>query len=628
MSQKVPFYNGMTEANCDYHHGQVPLLPGVKCYQVTRGNRGFKELADGTTSTYKHGADLTYFHGKFYIQYLCNPVDEHYEAGYSVLASSADGKEWNDFKVSFPEYPIKACRLVDYKGIVHEFDGTEFAFMHQRMSFYRSSSDRMLVLGFYGYSPEKWMTNWDNYGIGRVVRELYPDGTFSDIYFIRPNFQAGWSLEQLNYPMYHTCEDCGFVKACEELLASPLVTQQWSEENGDADEIIAIKHPKEGKKYEAFCSYHIDEKNVVGLWKHSFVARSTDGGKTFGQVVQSPSLVMSGQKIWGQKLTNGKFMLNYVPTLESQHRYPLAAVISEDGICFDDMRLVHGEVPPMRYAGFWKDFGPQYMRGISEGHTTQADHPDEAYAYLVYSVNKEDIWISHIPVNGWNDSKDGNSLSEDSGNFVQTDVASEAFERMGFGGRDWRENLNIYQPKWTKVDFVGEDGVYLEDREPLDYVHVQKALTPAKKKTISFEIKPTAIHQDGFYIELLNEKYQPAVRLILREHGNFNLRTTAEINVCKFTLGDSLFVQIVVDCERYESELLVKNQRTQEILVSRTDRFMGAVREICSISFKSGPARRMPNLDTNPDTYVDLDRTLSEQPGKPLICEIYRLSEV
>jgi len=609
MRQQVPFYKGMRDANCDYHHGQLPLLPGVKCYQVTRGNRGFAELADGTTSTYKHGADLTYFHGKFYIQYLCNPVDEHYEAGYSVLASSEDGVEWKDFTISFPEYPIPACRLVDYKGIVHEFDGTQYAFMHQRMSFYRSSSNRMLVLGFYGYSPEKWMTNWDNYGIGRVVRELYPDGTMSDIYFIRPNFQAGWILELLNYPMYHEAKDRGFVQACEELLANPLVTQQWSEENGDADEIISIKHPKEGKKYEAFCWYHIDEENVIGLWKYSFVARSVDGGKTFGKVEVSPSLVMSGQKIWGQKLSNGKFMLNYVPTLESQHRWPLAAVVSEDGICFDDMRVIHGEVPLMRYAGFWKDCGPQYMRGISEGHLTLDDHPDERYAYLVYSVNKEDIWIAHIPVDGWED------LQETS----------------------WRDALNIYQPKWSKVEQIGENGIRVEEREPFDYVHVQKVFPSSKKKTISFVVKPIAIHKDGLYIEVRNEKHQPAVRLTLRENpehirhqegikdGRLGIRTTAEVGACQFHYGEILKIQMDLDCERFVSELTVTNLETKEVLVSRTDRFLGAVREISEIGFRTGAVRREPNLETDPDHWVDLDRSVSEQPGEPLICEIYDL---
>ena len=194
----VPSYIGKVHPNCDYHHGQIPPAKGVKCYQVTRANRNYAELADGTTSTYKHGADLAYFHGRFYIQYLCNPVDEHEQRGYSVLASADESLHFDKFQISFPEYKIPKCSITDYKGETHVFMGETYGFMHQRMGFYRSSSDRMLVLGFYGWSPQKWMTNWDNYGIGRVVRELYPDGTLGEIYFIRPNWQAGWSLELLN----------------------------------------------------------------------------------------------------------------------------------------------------------------------------------------------------------------------------------------------------------------------------------------------------------------------------------------------------------------------------------------------------------------------------------------------
>ena len=599
MEQQVPFYNGTVEPNCDYHHGQIPLLPGVKCYQITRANRAYKELADGTTSTYKHGADLTYFHGKFYVQYLCNPKDEHYEAGYSVLASSSDGKKWNKFQISFPEYLIPACILTDYKGIVHEFDGTQYAFMHQRMSFYRSSSNRMLVLGFYGYCPEKWMTNWDNYGIGRVVRELYADGTMSDIYFIRPNFQAGWTIELLNYPMYDKCLDEGFVKACEELLATPLVTQQWAEENGDADDIISIKHPK-GKTYQAFCSYHIDENNVIGLWKHSYTARSVDGGKTFGDVTFSPSLVMSGQKIWGEKMKNGNFMLSYIPTLESQHRYPLCAVTSKDGICFDDMRLIHGEVPTMRYGGFWKDFGAQYMRGISEGHTTKEDHPDETYTYLVYSMNKEDIWIAHIPVNAWSNCLEEKSLYE---------------------------KCNIYQPKWSNIEAINDTTLALEECEPVDYVHLQYALKKEKKKTVSFSIKPIEMHEKGLYIEFRNERHQPAVRLVFRENGVLYIRTTAEQGVCKYKLGQQLHISITMDCTTFKSNLLIQDVMTGETLVSREDRFLTAVREIAEVGFRSGAVRRTPTLETDPDLAQDLDRTMTEQKGKRFACEIANIVE-
>ena len=121
----LPAFLGTEEVNPDYHHGRIPDLPGVKCFQVVRANREHPELADGTDSTYKHGPDLAWFHGRFYLQYLCTPKDEHGGPGYSVLASSKDGESWEDFQVSFPVYPIPSCRITDEKGEVHDFTGEE-----------------------------------------------------------------------------------------------------------------------------------------------------------------------------------------------------------------------------------------------------------------------------------------------------------------------------------------------------------------------------------------------------------------------------------------------------------------------------------------------------------------------
>ena len=38
---------------------------------------------------------------------------------------------------------------------------------------------------------------------------------------------------------------------------------------------------------------------------------------------------------------------------------------SDDGITFDTMRVVHGEVPLQRYPGLNKNIGAQYVRGAS-----------------------------------------------------------------------------------------------------------------------------------------------------------------------------------------------------------------------------------------------------------------------
>ena len=73
-----------------------------------------------------------------------------------------------------------------------------------------------------------------------MIREVYKDGTFGPIYFIRYNRHAGWNESNTLYPFYKDSKDKGFLKACEELLADKLVTLQWWEEDRAEDGFYTI----------------------------------------------------------------------------------------------------------------------------------------------------------------------------------------------------------------------------------------------------------------------------------------------------------------------------------------------------------------------------------------------------
>ena len=147
---KLPHYCGERQPNTDYHHGELPPVKGACCFQVTRANRTHPEWDDGVGGTYKHGADLAYWNGVFYLHYFTNPMSEHTGAGQSILASSEDGMHWDTFQTVFPPYQIPACTIIDYKGNTHMFSGDTFAFIHQRVGFYRTKENRLLLLRFYG----------------------------------------------------------------------------------------------------------------------------------------------------------------------------------------------------------------------------------------------------------------------------------------------------------------------------------------------------------------------------------------------------------------------------------------------------------------------------------------------
>jgi len=67
---------------------------------------------------------------------------------------------------------------------------------------------------------------------------------------------------------------------------------------------------------------------------------------------------MAGGKIWGQRTDDGRYALCYNPINLDEYRYPLIIMTGDDGIIYDNMLIVQGEVPPRRFYGRWKDFGP------------------------------------------------------------------------------------------------------------------------------------------------------------------------------------------------------------------------------------------------------------------------------
>ena len=595
----LPHYVGKIHPNCDYVHGQIPPVRGVKCYQVTRANARHPEWDDNTGYTYKHAPDPCLFHGRYYIQYLCNPESEHVGAGQSILASSADGIYWDRFVVSFPPYQIPACTLTDCDGVTTEFSGDTFAVMHQRMSFYQAKTGRMLVCGFYGFTPEAWICPWDRRGIGRVVRELYPDGTLSDIYFIYPTWQAGWKREQLLYPLYDECPDDGFRAACEELLADRLATQQWAEENGDHDDIITIKHGK-NQSYQAFCWYHIGPETVIGLFKHSFCARSDDNGKTWSPVQKSYSLVMSGQKVWGCRTPDGKYAMVYDPTLETQHRYPLCITTSSDGLAFNQMRLVCGDLTPKRYPGLFKDFGFQYMRGICEG----MDQPNDRLL-ITYSVNKEDIWIAHIPTP-----------------VCGEETAAVLHECLSYP--DVLEKWNLYCPKWARAEQTA-DGLCMHDADPVDYCRAERLLIPSTCFHATISLTPKQTTHGCLYLTLCNAQGADVIRIVLRDDGTIYLRTTTEIPVGVYHADELLSLTVHADCQTFFCTLEINGKPLCESDGSiRQFRFMRAANSISRFVLRTGAYLHTPTLDMDPEEYPKEVLPCSDTPVTEACYTIHR----
>jgi len=474
--EPVRFVGAVKTSNSDYktgyHDGQLPPAVGVHNYQILRANRSHPEWSDGLGWTYNHAPMLAYANGQFYCHYLTNPFGEHIPPGATMLTRSKDGRHWSRPQVLFPIYP-----LADEKAQI------TYPYMHQRMGFYIAPNGRFLTMGFCG-SPY-------GDGIGRVVREIRPDDSLGPIYFIRIN--DNWKGPLL-YPLYTESNDVGFVFACNAFLEDKVRRIQWWEEDQfaqDRDDFYRVTWPPpqgRSKPGKAFCFYTRPDGVIVGLFKDRWVTISRDQGETWSYPVRCETLTYGGAKIWGQRTDDGRYALVYNPT-GSEARHPLCVATGEDGIHFDNLLVVHGEVPPKRYWGREKRPGPQYVRGIVEGN----GNPPGDDLWVVYSVSKEDIWIARIPV-----PVKGR---------VQGPVADD-FSRMETGGYvpDW----NIYSPQWCPVEIAEfpsrtEKSLMLRDTDPYDYAKAVRVFQKSPRLSISFRLYVQA-PREVLDIEILSEK--------------------------------------------------------------------------------------------------------------------------
>ncbi len=249
----------------------------------------------------------------------------------------------------------------------------------------------------------------------------------------------------------------------------------------------------------------MNDGRVVGLWKYALTSISKDQGKTWAySPTRAPGFVNANAKIWGQKTSDGKFATVYNP---SEFRWPLAISVSENGLDYQNLLLVNGEISSLRYGGAYKSYGPQYVRGIQEPD----GNPPGGNLWVTYSMNKEDIWVSEIPV----------PVAQKVTANVQDNFATMP-EKTAL------QFYNIYSPLWASVSLAkindSTKGVLLKDSDPFDYAKLERVIPTSNKAQFEFSIVP---QQDQFGLlemEFLDAKGNPCIRVFLDSTGSVNVK--------------------------------------------------------------------------------------------------------
>jgi hypothetical protein len=573
------------------HDGGLRPAVGVETIQVLRANREHPEHADGYGWTYNHASMLAYWQGRFYLEYLSNPFGENLAPGRTLLVESPDGRTWGKPKELFPILRVTPGSATSPEA--------GMATMHQDMGFYVAPNGRLLALAFYGHAPKTFGAA----GIGRVVREIRADGSFGPIAFIRYAVLAGASEEKTRYfPFFERSPDEGFVEACRALLADKLKTMQWWGEDLAHDGFFAVTG------HDSASVYHRADGTAVVLWKNSWAALSRDEGRTWSNPVRLPTLVTDAAKTWGQRTKDGRYAIVYVPIDDGSHRWPLAVATGADGIAYDQLLLVNGEIAPRRYYGRSKDFGLQYMRGICEGN---GDPPGNDL-WIAYENDKEDIWISRIPlpITG----------------AVNAPVADD-FSAVAPGAAvpGW----NIRRGRWTPVAVVpfpdaSRHSLQLEDRDPDDEASAFRVFPAGEKVRVSFRLYA---HQASgrLDIELIDGHGRRPVRLQLRPGGRLCVEAGADSNSKeKSRLEPASALRAVgqYPASAWMDVELEANATTQTFGLKVNDHalldsapFAERSESLQRLSFRTGPYRSQPTRLA--DRYADPDLPNAGEPVQP-----------
>lgn len=569
-------YTGSTLSVVDAHDGRLEPAVGVHSQQIMRANREHPDMADGFGWTYNHAPMMAYWNQTFFVEYLSNPIGEHEPPAQTLLMRSHDqGKTWTKPAVLFPPYKVPDGTMKE--GLPHVAKDL-YAVMHQRVGFYVSSTNRLFALGYYGLVLAPKDDPNDGNGIGRVIREIKADGSFGPIYFLRYNH--AYNARNTMYPFYRQSKDKGLIKACDEILGNPLYMMQMVEESDRNDPLIPLK-----KNYKAFSYYHLPDGKVVGMWKHALTSISADGGRSWSEPVErAKGFVNSNAKIWGQRTADGRYVTVYNP---SEFRWPLALSVSEDGLNYTNLLLVHGEITPLRYGGAYKSYGPQYVRGILEGNGT----PPDGQLWLTYSVNKEDIWVASVPVPITN---------------KPAGHANEEFAQLPEGRAltAW----NTYSPAWAPVGIdkgtKGESCLVFKDKDPFDYAKAERVIPASTAFKVSYSLEAAQNDHGRLDMEIQNAQGQPSVRLSLMPDGYIRAKAGARLS------GSNRYEP----GQRYNFEVLIYTERrTYEVYIDgvkkHTGIFYAPAHNLNRIVFRTGAPRQHPTSETEADRFTDLENT-------------------
>jgi hypothetical protein len=522
--------------------GGLPPAVGVHSACVLRASRDVPELSDGRGWTYHHHVDMACWKGRLYVGWNSCQRDEDVWPSRELFSTSIDGRAWSPPTEMFPQ-GLSTCL---------------------RVYFYLAPNGRMLAIAGLRSGIDKVS---EEAKAALVVREIRADHTWGEVFTLQPPASG-----QAGPPEYRTCGDGAFVAACEALLADTVFLEQ--QDRGrllgdrrmkwhDPSEWPGGKVPGDNEKWvagKAYTFFNRPDGTIVGLSKMGWVTLSHDRGRSWSRPAVPPTLVMGKAKVFAHRTADGRYALVYNPS--RRNRFPLAIVTGEDGVNFGDMRIVQGELPIQRYAGADRSIGPQYCRGVSKWADDGSRTGDRAL-WLAYSMNKEDIWVSRVPV----------------------PVRAEPGDKAPTGLDGW----NLYVPKWASIEPI-DDGLRLSNRDPFDHAIATRVFGASRQANLRLTVSRLPGSVESLEVNLLTcfGNRRP-VKLAFRSDGSVTaMLDHRDVVVHRASPDEAVEIELEADVARARCVLRILTSGGSS---ASTLPFAEPSDDVHRITFRTGPSR-------------------------------------
>jgi hypothetical protein len=511
---------------------------------------------DGSTSSFRHNATLTYVNGLFYCVYRASAVSEDTRGTALFFSTSANGIDWDNHGCISPMAEINdTLQLDDWNGDAWKYGWVE----HPWHIFKVPGTNRVLVR----YTSEMRFRDHDNNTVRANFIEVRPDGTagpaflYEDARF-NPNDGVMW-------PDFPSVDDMD-----QEIADGAHWFMQYATPNAYVD-VDEYTHYGDCLFDGPTWLYHYHrwftrpDGVIVGI-NEDGVALTSDSGRTWTQKASHGlSLNFNAKLFLGW---NSNDVLTLVGNVSGSGRAPAVLMRSSDGITFDTLMTPVVTMNHKKYSGGSKTSGFNYADGPTEGFTDPM--PDGDFWYVI-TYNKEEVWVGRVEVPITSGEKE---------------PVWDSFE--GHAKGSFVAGWNVHRPVWCPTDITAapddqnNNVLRIRDEDPWDRAVAERVFPESTHAVVQFEINPSqdntgyaspvkefpaAFNWEPYTlgnwleIEVQSWNHQRPVRLYFATDGKLKAVDGSDtVDVMDYAAGQWYTIKIEADCNNDTYTLWVDGQ--------------------------------------------------------------------